>query len=416
MTDDQIQALSSWHQEPTTTRAINDALADLWRDAARARLEQTEKSHSDELQQALIRTSVLNSVVYASSQGVAERADSVMAHLSVSHPSRSIVIVAQPDDPTTSLGASLNAQCHADDEGRPRFCFEQLRLTARGAIVQRLPGIVTQLLIHDLPTLLWWPGEPPIGDPFFRAMAEVCDRVIVDSSDFPEPASALANLAEFARLQVNCASLSDLNWDRLTDWREMVAQFFDAAPAQPQISQIRSVIIECADPGGQHDSAQALLLAGWLASRLGWELDRVTRDVLGGGCVIELCRAEQRAAGDGGGHGAAAADGAGLVQIQITASSDRHGQPGALVLVRLVAGERETQAVFTVEASGDGEHGTTTVELPGAQPVSRTVRLEPPAESVLIGEEMEAFGRERAYESALQTAGRFAAQLAGVPG
>jgi glucose-6-phosphate dehydrogenase assembly protein OpcA len=384
MIDEHVKVLSTWHQEPTNSRAITDALANLWRAAARAHQTESPNVNSDELRQTPIRTSVLNFVVFAASHGVAERARDVTAHLSVTHPSRSISIVAQPDDPSSSLGASLNAQCHADAEGRPRFCFEQIDLTARGGTVQHLPGVVTQLLIHDLPTLLWWPGEPPVGDPFFRAMAGVCDRLIVDSSDFSDPEGMLAALAEYGASEGGHGLLSDLNWDRLIDWREMLAQFFDAAPAQPYLRQVRRVAILCAfDPAGQHSSAQALLLAGWLASRLGWATDTVAHGE-GGECQVRL-----HAGGE-------------PIEVQIASSNERRASPGALVSVQLIAGDLPELATFSVEASGDGEHGTTRVALPGVPPVSRTVRLEPASESALISEEMEAFGRERAYDDALR--------------
>lgn len=393
MTDDHLQTLKSWHQEPTTAREVVEALADLWRDAAQSRVMREQDPHSDELQQALIRTSVLNFVVYASSYGVAERASAVMAHLSGSHPSRSIAVVAQPDDPSSSLGASLNAQCHPGAEGRPRLCVEQIDLTARGAMVEHLPSIVTQFLIHDLPTLLWWPGEPPLGAPLFTRMAAVCDRLIVDSSDFSDPERMLGALAEFAVAQAACTSMSDLNWDRLIDWREMLAQFFDTAALRSCLQQIRTVAIEYAfDPGGQRTSAQALLLAGWLGACLGWSLDRVTRTDAGAYAITMHAAAQP-------------------VQMQITSSAEHPGEPGSLVAVRLTAGDGDQTAVFTLQAAGDGEHGTTTVEPPGSPPVARTVRLAPASESALISEEMEAFGRERAYDDALQAAGLLARQI-----
>src|SRR5205823_5362245 len=65
---------------------------------------------------------------------------------------------------------------------------------------------------------------------------------------------------------------SDMNWERLTRWREMVAQFFDGAQLRPYLDRINQVRIEFAlsKRGGPVNRAQALMLGGWLASRLGW--------------------------------------------------------------------------------------------------------------------------------------------------
>jgi glucose-6-phosphate dehydrogenase assembly protein OpcA len=56
----------------------------------------------------------------------------------------------------------------------------------------------------------------------------------------------------------------DLAWMRLRPWQDTIAQFFDAETLQKELFSIRSLaIISGSD-------AEALYLAGWLASRLRW--------------------------------------------------------------------------------------------------------------------------------------------------
>src|SRR5262249_45125879 len=61
-----------------------------------------------------------------------------------------------------------------------------------------------------------------------------------------------------------------INWERLTLWRELTAQFFDGPTLRPYLDRIRRVTIEFVQ-NGPANRAQALLVAGWLASRLGWQ-------------------------------------------------------------------------------------------------------------------------------------------------
>ena len=70
-------------------------------------------------------------------------------------------------------------------------------------------------------------------------------------------------------------AVTDMNWGRLTPWREMVAGFFDPPNIRPYLDRIGHVNIEYAMPESHHgpiNRSQALLVAGWLASRLGWEI------------------------------------------------------------------------------------------------------------------------------------------------
>ena len=56
------------------------------------------------------------------------------------------------------------------------MCYEEVVLTVRGEAAEHLSGIVAPLLIHDLPTHIWWPGDPPFGDPVFDQLVEMGDR------------------------------------------------------------------------------------------------------------------------------------------------------------------------------------------------------------------------------------------------
>ena len=76
------------------------------------------------------------------------------------------------------------------------MCYEEVVLTVRGEAADHLAGIVAPLLIHDLPTHVWWPGDPPFRDPVFDQLVEIGDRVLVDSSDFGDLLGGLRRIGD----------------------------------------------------------------------------------------------------------------------------------------------------------------------------------------------------------------------------
>jgi glucose-6-phosphate dehydrogenase assembly protein OpcA len=61
-------------------------------------------------------------------------------------------------------------------------------------------------------------------------------------------------------------------WTRLVPWRQMIAQFFDQDSTLACLGAIENVTIVCGGRGadGRSGLTSALLLAGWLCTRLGW--------------------------------------------------------------------------------------------------------------------------------------------------
>lgn len=387
VTSGELQPLASWSADPTNADAVVAALANLWLDAGGA----TAQAGSGQEGGGIVRTRVLNFLAYVDSPGVSERVAAAMNRIAGSHPSRSVLMLAERERPGSSLGASLRAYCHTVSGGGHQLCFDQVELRASGQIADHLPGIATRLLIHDLPTMLWWPGDPPVDQQHFASMAGVCDLLIVDSSEFAAPEHKLRALAEFARRARGRPAVADLNWDRLVEWREVVAQFFDDPSCRACLDDVSSVEIRFApDPYRSGASAQALLLAGWLGSRLGWEpLESLTdadaqsfRLRREGGAVVV------RFAGSGAGAGAA----------------------GALEALRIAAAREGHRIELTVSVQEDGSHGASTVTVDEGNPVARGFHFERPSESRLLSEEIESLGADCALAEALA----FAVRLGGL--
>lgn len=155
-----------WAEEDTTVRAVESHLASLWTLAGDEGPMVTEKG----LPHA--RASVLNLIVTVPDELSADRVVGTMLGLGFRHPSRAIVLVADHDAQGASLDASVSAHCHAH-QGDEQVCYEEVVLTVRGESAAHLNGIVAPLLIHDLPTLVWWPGDPPFSSAVFDQLVEL---------------------------------------------------------------------------------------------------------------------------------------------------------------------------------------------------------------------------------------------------
>ena len=177
------------------------------------------------------------------------------------HASRTILCVVDPGRRSIGAVATLGAALH-----RSRGDFALLRETVTLELGERhvahLDTIVDALVVSDLPTVVWCAHGHADA---VRVLLPLAQVVLVDSSDRGDPAEALAHVCELLRR----AYVVDLAWLRSTPWRERVAAAFDRPGRRAELGTIRAVTIRH-HPGS---AVAGLLLLGWLASRLGWQVD-----------------------------------------------------------------------------------------------------------------------------------------------
>jgi glucose-6-phosphate dehydrogenase assembly protein OpcA len=105
--------------------------------------------------------------------------------------------------------------------------------------------------LPDLPIFLRWRGRPDFGSSVFEQLVDVVDRLVVDSSEWPDVPQAYGELvALFDRLAV-----SDIAWRRTLPWRRALALAWPDLPDR------------LTGP-----PAETALVAGWLRSRAGIEV------------------------------------------------------------------------------------------------------------------------------------------------
>jgi glucose-6-phosphate dehydrogenase assembly protein OpcA len=226
----------------TAWKGENVSIARIERELARLRIESSEETQPN------LRTSVMTHIAWAPAewQNLAEETLSGMAER---HPSRTLLLVPRSDEPD-GLDALVSIRCYS--VGNRAICGEVIELTLRGNRAVAPASIVQPLLISDLPVFCRWRGQPEWASTEFEQLVGIVDRLIVDSTEWPDLPGAYVQLAElFPKVVV-----SDIAWERTERWRSLLASLW------PEVGEVRTIRVH-------GTPAQAHLLAGWLRSRLG---------------------------------------------------------------------------------------------------------------------------------------------------
>ena len=177
------------------------------------------------------------------------------------HASRTVLCAVEPG--RTALDA-LAAISYEDPRDGLSVMRETVEIDVGPEHLAALRTIVDPVLVPEIPTVCW---SPHGHDEIVRSLLGLIDVILLDSDDIEDPREAFAR-AEVVRED---AYVVDLAWLRTTPWRARLAASFDVRP-----EALRSLLsVEIRHRDGS--TASALLLAGWLASRLHWERSRLVR-------------------------------------------------------------------------------------------------------------------------------------------
>lgn len=253
--------MSGSHGELGTTpvvdvHAIEEELAQIrWRERHYGEGEAAEHAAAE------ARANVLSLIAVVSSDREVDAVSRVLDGLSLHHPSRTLMLLAQEDRAPVKLEARVTT--HSKQAAGHQVTWERVLLHAHGPLARHLASMVTPLLIPDLPVMLWWPGRPDFESELFRELADLSDRLVVDTDEGFEPED-FARLLDLAHRRRAPVAIGDFNWARLMPWRHLAAQFFDVEAMRLRLAHIQGVTIVC----GAGPSIQSRLLAGWIQSRM----------------------------------------------------------------------------------------------------------------------------------------------------
>jgi glucose-6-phosphate dehydrogenase assembly protein OpcA len=233
-----------WSAENTSPDEIDSALRELVR-----------TRHATD--RALAPARVLNLVVVVDREWkgeISNRLDRVGRY----HASRTVLCAVEEGRETLDATAVVGYEERVGTVGVLR---ERVEIDLGPRHLASLATIVDPVLVDDLQTMLWCPHghHEAVG-----ALLGMVDVMLLDSDEGSDSApEALARAAEL----LASAYVVDLAWLRTTPWRERLAASFDPLPRRRALGRLNGLSVR----HRPSSPSSAVLLAGWLASRLRWE-------------------------------------------------------------------------------------------------------------------------------------------------
>ena len=232
-----------WSEQDTNPDAIEAALREMLRERHAAN-------------QGLAPARVLNLIVIVDRSWKGEIANR-LERVGRYHASRTILCAVEDGRETLDAVAVMSY----DERGGIGVIRESVEIDVGPEHLTALATIVDPIVIAEIPTIVW---SPHGHDEAVEALRGLIDVMLIDSDDAPDPAVALARAEQEHRL----AYVVDLAWLRTTPWRERLAASFDPPRRRAMLASVDGFKVR----HKANSTASALLLAGWISSRLHWDI------------------------------------------------------------------------------------------------------------------------------------------------
>lgn len=367
---------------------VEDQLRELWKGTAE------EQAPDEEFVKPVVRTSVLNLVVYNEEATESQTISEAIGELTLQNPCRAIVVTAEPQSESSKIEAWISAHCQRPSPTNTVVCCEQISLQASGQAVRQLAPTAVSFFISDLPVFLWWRNGGLFESEFLRGISGVCDRLILDSKRFASPQADFPKLQNYIEAHRRQMAVSDVAWHRLMQWRELAAQFFDAPVFRSHLANLERVLIEFHQRADDRSSVppQAYLLAGWMASRLRWNLTRAQSR--NGGLDFQFVPGE----------------GSRPIVIEIRPTEVLRELAGHLVSFEMTT-SAPWSTTFRIHKGESPTLAQTEIAFANMPPFRRVVPLRIYNEFELIARQLEIFGHDTVFEDSVAMASRLVSAL-----
>jgi glucose-6-phosphate dehydrogenase assembly protein OpcA len=190
-------------------------------------------------------------------------ASQTLAELMHAHPSRAIVLRSS-GRAGEGVSAHVFAQCWKPFGKAQQICCEQIEIAARPDQWLDVGPTVLGIIVPDLPVVVWCRqksalrlganGQVQAG---LESVLSLATKIIVDTRGIPVP-EALVRIREWKQ---RGRIIGDLEWTRLTPWRQTIAHVFDDPDTLSELRNIRAVEIAYTD---EEVPSSALYAAAWL--------------------------------------------------------------------------------------------------------------------------------------------------------
>ncbi len=360
--------------------AVERALIAVWKDTAA----------TSDTEDALLRSRAANLLVFVPDQSRLADTYETIVELAAVHPCRALMLVGDDTD-GSDIKVSVAAFCPSRSASRSRqLCCEAITLSAGGKFVSELPSAALPLLLPDLQSFLWWRDDLPIDNRVLISLLKEVDRFVIDSADFQNSLEDFSALHRFFAGGGREASVSDMNWERLTSWRAALADFYDVPGYRAALDRLELVRIEFVTPSptSRGVPAQPLVIAGWLASALGWELIRTTLPEQIEEEGLLQFSIDNR-----------------LIDVVLKASDVQDVKPGRVIRIELKS-SAISPATFLVSRSKDGHYLESSVDINSQACPARRVPFKTRSTAELLSREMEILCVDQVYEQAIELANK----------
>ncbi|HTZ86777.1 MAG TPA: glucose-6-phosphate dehydrogenase assembly protein OpcA [Solirubrobacteraceae bacterium] len=235
-----------WSEQNTTPDKIEAALRKL-----------LAERHAES--ESFLPARVLNMIAFVEDEWSGEIANRLRG---VGRYAASRLIVLSYDPKRRQIDARVSVASEQNPEpGQLAVLRETVIVRVGERHLDDLLTIADPLVVTDLPTLLWSPhGHPEAVD----ELLSLAQAALIDSIDEPVWRDALDRACRLSEQLY----VVDLAWLRSTPWRERVAAAFDPPTMRPELHTLNAVTVR----HHPDSTVAAMLLLGWLASRLHWKL------------------------------------------------------------------------------------------------------------------------------------------------
>jgi len=237
----------------------------------------------------VLRACAMTLAVTAGDASDAELVRRTLGVLMHSHPSRAIIVrdvvggaggtigggadgqvgngagAPGPGAAVQQMEAHIFAECWKPFGSNQQICSEGIEITpgagapGNGGMAE-VARFIVPLRAPDLPFVLWRRGALGRDNRRYDALLALADKIIFDTFDAPDAAGALTYMRA---LQTAGRRVGDLNWTRLSGWREVIAHLFDDVALDPDAVTSANVSY-----GGGRLTTSALYIAAWIRSAL----------------------------------------------------------------------------------------------------------------------------------------------------
>jgi glucose-6-phosphate dehydrogenase assembly protein OpcA len=240
---------------PAQPEQILKGLGKLW-----TQLGEEEKGQG---KTSVLRACAMTLIVATDEADGGYMASQTISELVKNHPSRGIVLVIS-EAAEHDLEARVLAQCWKPFGKAQQICCEEIEITAKPSAWPNVGPTLVGLVAADLPVIFWCRHEAALRRDAraaqkegLAAIVDISHKVIFDSREML-PLDALELIQNW---QKQHRVVADLEWTRLTAWREPLAHLFEDRGRATAFSKFHKIEIEHSE---EKPSLAAFYMAAWL--------------------------------------------------------------------------------------------------------------------------------------------------------